>query len=181
MFCRKLLPFLLLCAATTAQAQIYKWVDENGQKHFSTQPPVAQPNVEPVKVNQGYVGDDRPAPEAEAASSESKPTSSAAASKKEMCSSAMRWTAIDIDNLKDIAREKKQSGKVSSAEYDKGIKGLDDVNKQITMQDCITSSGEDQKNYECLSKGAGILVCSGLMAEALNEAFKEGVKRAQKP
>ena len=89
----------------------------------------------------------------------------------------MRWTAIDIDNLKDIAREKKQSGKASAAEYDKGIKSLDAVNKQITMQDCITSSGEDKKNYECLSKGAGILVCSGLMAEA----FKEASKRAQKP
>lgn len=181
MFCRKLLPFFFLCAATTAQAQIYKWVDENGQKHFSTQPPVTQQNIEPVKVNQGYVGDDRPAPETEAASSESKPTASAKASKKEMCSSAMRWTAIDIDNLKDIAREKKQSGKTSAAEYDKGIKSLDAVNKQITMQDCITSSGEGQKNYECLSKGAGILVCSGLMAEAFKEAFKEGAKRAQKP
>ncbi|MCW1936631.1 DUF4124 domain-containing protein [Ectopseudomonas toyotomiensis] len=181
MLCRKLLPLLLLCAATTAQAQIYQWVDEKGQKHFSTQPPVAQPNVEPVKINQGYVGDDRPATQTEAASSESKPTASAQSSKKEMCSSAMRWTAIDIDNLKGIAREKKQSGQASAAEYDKGIKGLDDVNKQITMQDCITSSGEDQKNYECLSKGAGILVCSGLMAEAFKEAFKEGAKRAQKP
>lgn len=181
MFCRKLLPLLLLCAATTAQAQIYKWVDENGQKHFSTQPPAAQQKIEPVKINQGYVGDDRPVTETEAVPSESKPTASVNASKKEMCSSAMRWTAIDIDNLKDIAREKKQSGKASAAEYDKGIKSLDAVNKQITMQDCITSSGEDQKNYECLSKGAGILVCSGLMAEAFKEAFKEGAKRAQKP
>lgn len=94
-----------------------------------------------------------------------------------MCSSAMRWTVIDIDNLKSIAREKKQSGKATAAEYDKGIKSLNDVNKQITMQDCITSSGEDQKNYECLSKGAGILVCSGLMAKA----FKDAAKRAQKP
>ncbi|WP_415755110.1 hypothetical protein [Pseudomonas leptonychotis] len=115
--------------------------------------------------------------ETEAEPSESKLIASAKVSKKEMCSSAMRWTAIDIDNLKDIAREKKQSGKASAAEYDKGIKSLDAVNKQITMQDCITSSGEDQKNYECLSKGAGILVCSGLMAEA----FKEGAKRAQNP
>lgn len=177
MFCRKLLPLLLLCTATTAQAQIYKWVDESGQKHFSTQPPVAQQNVEPVKINQGYVGDDRPIAETVAEPSKSKPTALAKVSKKEMCGSAMRWTAIDIDNLKDIAREKKQSGKASAAEYDKGIKSLDAVNKQITMQDCITSSGEDQKNYECLSKGAGILVCSGLMAEA----FKEGAKRAQTP
>ena len=181
MLCRKLLPILLLYAATTAEAQIYKWVDENGQKHFSTQPPPAQQKVEPVKINQGYVGDDRPATKTEVAPSESKPTASAKASKKEMCNSAMRWTVIDIDNLKSIAREKKQSGKATAAEYDKGIKSLNDVNKQITMQDCITSSGEDQKNYECLSKGAGILVCSGLMAKAFEEAFKDAAKRAQKP
>ncbi|MHA6494726.1 DUF4124 domain-containing protein [Pseudomonas borbori] len=179
MFCRKLLPLLLLCAATTAQAQIYQWVDENGQKHFSTQPPAAQQKIEPVKINQGYVGDDRPVVEAEP--SESTPTDSAQVSKKEMCKRALRWTAVDIDNLKDIAREKKQSGKASAAEYDKGIKSLDAIDKQITMQSCITSSGEDQKNYECLSKGAGILVCSGLMAEAFKEAFKEGAKRAQNP
>lgn len=41
----KLLPLLLiLCAVSAAaQAQFYKWVDENGKVHFSDQPPRKKP------------------------------------------------------------------------------------------------------------------------------------------
>ncbi|WP_218580140.1 DUF4124 domain-containing protein [Pseudomonas sp. 8Z] len=51
--------FLLVLAflATFAHGQVYTWVDESGQKHFSSQPPVAQPNIEPVKINHGYIGE----------------------------------------------------------------------------------------------------------------------------
>lgn len=172
---RKLLPLLLLYVTTTAQAQVYKWVDENGQKHFSSQPPVAQTNIEPVKINHGYVGEALPVTEAEP--SESTFTASGKDSKNEMCDSAMRWTDADIENLKDIAREQKQSGTLSVADYAEGQKNFEGIKKRITRQNCLTSSGMDQQRYECLSKGLGLMVCSGLAEEAM----REGMMRARKP
>jgi glutaredoxin len=41
-----LLLMILLCSALPAGGDIYTWVDENGVKHFSTEPPAEEKNVE---------------------------------------------------------------------------------------------------------------------------------------
>lgn len=93
----------------------------------------------------------------------------------------MRWTVIDLKNLREIAEERKSAGRITAAEYDQAQKNLAGVEQQIELQDCVTSSGEDQQRYECLSKGAGVLVCSGLMSAAMEDAEKEAAKRTGKP
>ncbi len=182
MLIRQMLAMLVLCSLSAqALSQVYTWVDENGQKHFGSQPPPAQPKVETVTIKPGYAGEARaasPVAPVQAASAEAVP---AKTSKREMCQSAMRWTVIDLKNLREIAEERKSAGRITAAEYDQAQKNLAGVEQQIDLQDCVTSSGEDQQRYECLSKGAGVLVCSGLMSAAMEEVEKEAAKRTGKP
>ena len=179
---RKTLPLFLLCSILSTQAlsQVYTWVDENGQKHFGSQPPATQQRAEPVSITQGYVGERRVA---DPALPDGEPRGAAPEkkrSKRAMCKSAMRWTAIDIENLKEMADARKEAGRITAAEYAQGQQNIAGIEARIGMQDCITSTGEDQQRYECLSQGSGVLVCSGLAAAAMDEATEEARKRAQK-
>ncbi|MCW2293638.1 hypothetical protein M2262_003688 [Pseudomonas sp. BIGb0408] len=179
---RKTLPLFLLCSILSAQAlsQVYTWVDENGQKHFGSQPPASERHAEPVNINHGYVGDGRAAAPALPARGAGADAAPAKVSKREMCKSAMRWTAIDIENLKEMALERKEAGRITAAEYAEGQKNFAGIEERISMQNCVTSSGEDQQRYECLSRGAGVMVCSGLAAAAMEEGMEEARKKMNK-
>lgn len=182
MFARILL-VLFLCTSlgTHALGQVYTWVDENGQKHFGSQPPASQPRAEPLSINQGYVGESRSAAPAVPAE---QPAASAGSgpgrlSKREMCQSALRWTASDLHTLDELAQARKEAGRITAAEYAEGQKNLAGIRERITMQDCVTSAGEDQQRYQCLSRGAGVLVCSGLAAAAMEKATDEASARSE--
>jgi hypothetical protein len=164
MFARRWLPLLLLSCALPLQAQVYTWVDENGQKHFGNQPPATQV-VKEVKINQGYVSDGPP-PQAAGVTSSATGESSAdsqGSDDQKMCSEAMRWTAIDLPNLKEIAGERKQRGDLTSEQYNQAVKALDQAESEITLQSCLASTGKEREQYKCLSGGAGVLVCSGAL------------------
>ncbi|MEO4047354.1 DUF4124 domain-containing protein [Pseudomonas sp. CAU 1711] len=168
-----LLTLLLLCSATSLQAQVYTWVDANGQKHFGSQPPTPEQQVETVDIRQGYSSDgQQPAvvettPDATSESATAEASAAKAPSSKAMCSEAMRWTAIDIPNLKEIAGERKKAGKITADQHKQALKGLDEAKKHLTMQNCLASTGRDRERFECLSRGAGIMVCSGALEAAL--------------
>ncbi|MDQ7986039.1 DUF4124 domain-containing protein [Pseudomonas sp. G34] len=178
---RPTLALLVLCSLSThALSQVYSWVDEKGQKHFGSQPPPAQ-QVEAVTIKPGYAAEAPAAAPAEPARAAAAERAPGKTSKREMCQSAMRWTVIDLKNLREIAEERQSAGRITAAEYAQAQQNLDGVEQRISLQDCTTSSGEDQQRYECLSKGAGVLVCSGLMAAAMEEAEKEARQRSRKP
>lgn len=164
---RHLFSLLLLCCALPAQAQIYTWVDENGQKHFGNQPPTPEKQVETVKIRQGY-SSDGPQPAVVQPQADEQTEASQKPSQREMCKEAMRWTAIDIPNLKEIAEERKKDGKITSDQLRQANKALDEVDDALTLQNCMASEGEDLERFECLSHGAGIMVCSGALEAALN-------------
>ncbi|MEQ9727958.1 DUF4124 domain-containing protein [Pseudomonas sp. WHRI 8822A] len=181
MLVRPTLALLVLCSLSTqALSQVYTWVDETGQKHFGSQPPAAR-QVEAVTIKPGYAGEARAAAAATPAQAARAEAAPAKTSKREMCQSAMRWTVIDLKNLREIAEERKSVGRITAAEYAQAQQNLAGVEQRISLQDCTSSSGENQQRYECLSKGAGVLVCSGLMAAAMEGAQSEARLRAKKP
>lgn len=171
MTAHKLLPALLLCLSLPLQAQVYTWVDENGRKHFGSQPPTPEQRVETVTVRHGYSSDgQQPAAMASGQqhSADSAPTAGAPqASPRQMCSEAMRWTAIDIPNLREIAAERKQAGKITGEQHKQTLQGLTEAEKYLTLQNCMASKGKDRERFECLSRGGGIMICSGALDAAL--------------
>ncbi|MCX9157999.1 DUF4124 domain-containing protein [Niveibacterium sp. 24ML] len=57
---------LLLCAATSANAGVYKWTDENGKVHYSDiPPPKTDPSKVPLTPPSGFSGPEMPEPSSE--------------------------------------------------------------------------------------------------------------------
>lgn len=181
---RRLLLLLTLACALPVQAQIYQWLDADGQQHFSTHPPVAEQGLKPLKLHYGYKSDGPPPPPP--TSSTATPAAMAAdgrqpekgASEHEMCSEAVRWThKEDLPNLREIAAERLRQGKIKREEHKKAMKGLDAARDHITLGNCLTSKGKDREVFECLSQGSGLAICTGAMAEALDRATREVQQR----
>lgn len=172
MLIRQMLAMLVLCSLSAqALSQVYTWVDENGQKHFGSQPPAAQ-QAEAVTIKPSYAGEKREiAPEAPIHAMSVEPAA-AKTSKREMCQSAMRWTVIDLKNLREVARKRRDAGRITSAEYAQSLQNLDGVEQRVSLQECLASAAQERQRYECLSQGAGVLVCSGLAAAAMDDASK---------
>ncbi len=165
----RLLPVLLLTCVMPLQAQVYTWVDANGQKHFGNQPPATQ-QVQEVTIKPAYVSDGPPPEAADSTSGSSSSSDDKGKSdEQKMCSEAIRWTGVDLPNLKDIARERKQQGKLTGDQYNQVVKALDQAKSEITLRDCLASKGKDREQYECLSGGAGVLVCSGALQSAMSK------------
>ncbi|MBB2495112.1 DUF4124 domain-containing protein [Aquipseudomonas ullengensis] len=175
---RSLLALALCCSVLAAQAQVYTWVDANGQKHYGNMPPTPEQPIEAVEIRATSPGSAPAAPvaapEAEPQAASPNPESteqsaSQAPSSQKMCSDALRWTASDIPNLQEIGRERRRQGKISQSQYQKAMSALDQVKTTVTMPNCLASSGDDRRQFECLSQGLGIAVCSGALSEALNK------------
>lgn len=182
MLVRPTLALLVLCSLSTqALSQVYSWVDGNGRKHFGSQPPAAQQQVETLTIKPGYAAE-TPAPAAVApVQAATQEPAAGKTSKREMCQSAMRWTVIDLKNLREIAQQRRDAGRITAAEFQQGQQNLAGAEQRITLQDCLGSSAEDQQRYECLSRGAGVLACSGLLSAAMQEAEQQARKRVSKP
>lgn len=172
----RLLLLLALLVALSAQAQIYTWVDANGQKHFGSQPPTPEQPLEKVEVRSAYQGSPLPPPSTpstpstpsaeppastqsgnEAASSAT--TTEHHALTRQTCGKALHWTGIDLPNVREIARERRRQGRIDQGQYQKAIIALEQIEKDITMEHCLASKDKDQRQYECLAQGLGILVC----------------------
>ncbi|NQD80498.1 DUF4124 domain-containing protein [Pseudomonas sp. CrR14] len=172
---RRMLPLSLLLLVAVANAQVYTWVDEKGQKHFSSQPPVAQP-VKPVEIHHGYIGEGTAvAPQTPYAT----PSSSSKVdkpSKRQMCTSAIRWATEEVKDLKELSAALLKAKQISEAENAKVLRDFEKGSAALNMQNCLASSGANEKHYQCLSVGLGLSVCTG----AAEDALKKGVSRAQK-
>lgn len=64
----RVLAVLLICAAASAQAGVYKWTDENGKVHYSDlPPPKTDTNKVPLTPTSGFSGPEMPEPSGERA------------------------------------------------------------------------------------------------------------------
>lgn len=171
----------LLCVALVAEAQVYTWVDADGQKHFGSMPPTPEQAVQPVEIRSAYQGSAQPAPVPEVAPARAVVDSQSPAQQttqsestpqaptRKMCSEAVRWTGIDLPNLKEIALERRRQGRLDQSKYQHAMTALDQIKTQITLPNCMASKDKDLRQYQCLAQGLGILVCSGALSEALNK------------
>ncbi len=173
----------LLCVALVAEAQVYTWVDADGQKHFGSMPPTPEQAVQPVEIRSAYQGSAQPvpvpvpevAPAPEIVDSQSpapqttQSESTPQAPTRKMCGEAVHWTGVDLPNLREIARERRRQGRLDQSKYLHAMTALDQIKTQITLPNCMASKDKDLRQYQCLAQGLGILVCSGALSEALNK------------
>ncbi|HSC82557.1 MAG TPA: DUF4124 domain-containing protein [Pseudomonas sp.] len=178
---RHLVLLPLLTCALSAQAQIYTWVDADGQKHFGSTPPASEQSVQPIEIRPTAPGSSQPAPvpameqpNLPSTAPESPPAAQAAStpaapSAHKMCSDAIHWTSIDLPKLKEIAVERRRQGRLNQSQYQRVTKALDQVKSEASMANCLASEDKERRQFECLSQGLGIIVCAGALSEALNK------------
>lgn len=180
MLALRLALLLAVSGALPAQAQIYKWVDANGQTHFGTQPPSSEPAHQAVKLHQTNQSDSKlpPLQNQTGDSASTAPPDEEETTRQEgkMCRQAVQWThEEDIPNLIASGEERLKAGQIDRKQHEQALKDLEGVKTHITLPKCLVSKGEDRKRFECLAKGLGLAVCSG----AAGEAIDAGMQNAQ--
>jgi hypothetical protein len=77
---------------------------------------------------------------------------------KEMCQEAVTQGLDTVGTMKRTVEKNFAGGYMTQAEYDKTIRGLNDFDGLITMDNCMASNGVDLKLFVCLSKNYGDIV-----------------------
>lgn len=170
---------LALSCTLQAQAQIYKWVDANGQPHFGSQPPSSEPDHQPVKLHESNRGDSPRPPLPSLSGDSAAPGDEDEATRQEgkMCRQAVQRThEEDIPSLVASGEERLKAGQINRQQHAQALKELEELKPHITLPKCLVSKGEDRKRFECLSQGLGLAVCSG----AASAAIEAGMQKAQK-
>jgi len=144
----------LLNLAPAAQAQIYKWVDENGVTHYGSQPP-ADKAAQAVRAT----GSTTPAPR--------KPVPAAAQEMAEGVASALMQGEPDaktlncakavssgrdgIDSMLEVGLRNVQGGYMDRTEYENNARLLRAERAKLSEAACEASTGSTRGFYLCLS------------------------------
>lgn len=137
-------------------SEIYKWVDEKGQVHFSSHPP-PEKLEQAEQVNVAYnIEAGKPA-----AQSSRKNT---AQQKKQdeweyLCEKAVKAAKSEYETGKEVIRKNARDGYISSARMQEQISALGAASRRVSMQECLNSSGERKRAYKCLSSYQGLHNC----------------------
>ena len=156
-----------LAVVLPAQAQIYKWVDANGQTHFGSQPPSAEPRLQQVRL---HAGEDAvaalPALAQASTGASAGPSPDPARLESEMCRQALQSThEKDIPTLRATSEERLKSGQIDQQQYAQMRQDIEQIKVRITLPRCLVSQGEERERFECLAKGLGLAACNVAVTE----------------
>lgn len=155
--------------ATPVAAQTYKWVDANGQKHFSNTPPPQQA-IEAVTIKPAYQSSPQPVmAESEGedqSESANTPAKASQAAEKgsdlaDTCRKAIDYTAGDLPDLITSANRNLADGSITKEQHKQALTMLGQVKSKVSNYDCMRSKGKDLAMYQCLAGGAGLIGCAG--------------------
>ncbi|MEJ2141887.1 MAG: DUF4124 domain-containing protein [Gammaproteobacteria bacterium] len=144
--------------SSCACAAIYKWVDENGQTHFGSQPPAQSDNKKLKEKTGNTIKAERNTSPSNSRSNDSSQQRSAQSDKKDTyvdCYAAVDNTKASFKALREVGREKYRSGELSYEKYRKGVDNLRKASGSASLSDCNKSTGEKRKFYQCMYKGSG--------------------------
>ena len=154
---------VVLTLGAAAHAEIFKWVDKDGNVHYSDQPPPAQKSEEITRVTMDKVDT-----EAQLAAAESQramaqriapresneepatrdaPATSSASSLD--CGKAISNAKDWLDSMRDVGRVNVKSGHLAESEYQKALVGIEKLRRRLSVSECNSSSGKVRKFYQC--------------------------------
>lgn len=157
--------FAVLALSATAHAEIYKWVDKDGNVHYSDQPPPEQKSEEISRVSTDKVDSAAqlaaaenqkamaqlaapPAPRDAAASSQSPaPGNPGSLDCSKAISNAKDW----LDSMRDVGRANVKSGHLPESEYKTALVAIEKLRRRLSVSECNSSSGKVRQFYQCSS------------------------------
>lgn len=167
---------LALLALPVTATEIYRWVDDKGQVHFSSSPPPEAAsraeevnikfNVDAQKPASRADYDDYDADEASDAAPEVERPKTAADVKREQqdewryrCEKAVKTAKSEYEIGRDVVKKNHSDGYISADKMQQQIDALGAASKSVSMHECIGSTGERKKAYQCLSDYKGLNNC----------------------
>lgn len=157
---------MMLMSFSVANAEVYKWVDEDGNVHFSDSPPPKQ-KTEEVRIQ----GASSPSPQRAASTTARQPAPRDAAtegpSDREVCSKAIRnisryapaWERRIIEKMPEMAPDERQRAEESLVQLKSNVQKV----KQ-GMNQCIAemSDASHRGKTECMANAendTAALIC----------------------
>lgn len=153
----------------------YKYTDENGKVRYTNVAPSKAKKVEKKelpKQQQVYENNslDSSTSKAPASSyskgskytSKSSGQSSNQQERKAICQKGVREGLDTIESQLGVMKKNMQGGYITKAEYNKGKNLLNRIKGNLSVRDCMQSSGKERKLYKCLANTYGdVLGCIG--------------------
>ena len=166
----------LMIALPLSATEIYRWVDDKGQVHFTTSPPPeAAARVEEVNISfnvdgQNSVGsanmDDFDAEHDEDQDQDEKRPKTAADLKREQqqewryhCEKAVKTAKSEYEVGRDVIKKNHSGGYISADKMKQQIDSLSSASKSVSLYECLGSSGDKKRSYQCLGDYKGLQNC----------------------
>ncbi len=157
--------FAVLALGAAARAEIYKWVDKDGNVHYSDQPPPTQKVKEISRITPDKVDSDAQLAAAEnqkaLAERVAQPVSQDASAATDVpssgnagsldCGKAISNAKDWLDRMRDVGRVNVKGGHLAEAEYNKALVEIEKLRRRLSDSECRSSSGKVRKFYECSS------------------------------
>ena len=165
---------LALVASLPAQAQIYRWVDANGQSHFATQPPSAQTQLDAVQLNHADGGTPLPPPPAAAEPIPAPPSPDEPIRQAgELCRQAVQQAhETELPRLKAASEQRLAAGRIDAQRHQQNLQELERLKTRFTLPACLASQDDGRAAFACLARGEPLAACdagAARLAVALEE------------
>lgn len=131
---------LSLAIAINAHAGVYKCETGDGRVTYSDRPCMDGKSSE-MRVRTGS-GSGR--------NVSAGPTSSSGSDQSLDCSTAVSNGRDWIESMREVGQRNRDSGHMSTENYNNGMKQIDELAGNISMGNCQRSTGNNRKFFECL-------------------------------
>lgn len=155
----------LLAFGAAAHAEIFKWVDKDGNTHYSDQPPPEQKSEEISRVTTDKVDSDaqlaaaenqkamarRAAPAVSTDTAAASVTSATGNARSLDCGKAISNAKDWLDSMRDVGRANVKSGHLNESEYKETLVHIEKLRRRLSVSECSSSSGKVRQFYQCAS------------------------------
>lgn len=164
---KNILLLSLMIVATSLNAEVYKWVDENGKTHYGPRPANVSGGAEKTKIKSQ--ANQKPAKTKEL-DGEAKEFAEALAqevlrdngdAEAVDCGRSVNNAHDSIDTMLSVSERNYKSGYMAEAEYREASSKLREIRRQISVSECQGASGNTAGFYKCMTNDYNHIVTCG--------------------
>ena len=157
----------LIIVATSLNAEVYKWVDENGKTHYGPRPTTASNEAEKTKIKSQV--NQKPAKTKEL-DGETKEFAESIAqeilrdngdAEAVDCGRSVNNAHDSIDTMLSVSERNYKTGYLAESEYREASTKLRQSRSQISVSECQGASGNTAGFYKCMTNDYNHIVTCG--------------------
>lgn len=157
---------LALAFAPPSQADIYKWVDEQGATHYGERPP-SRASAQSIETHNTQSSTPAPTKNINGETKQlaediSKSMMKVSDKKTELdCAKAVENGKYSIGVMLENGRKNYKDGYIDQEKYEEGAEFLKKLKSSISVSDCRSAKGNKKEFYTCVSNPMNIIIACG--------------------